>query len=129
MQDGREAIKTSESPEDGNLLPSTTDREANRIGNETAQGGQDATGAGGQEAVAGGENQAADSVENNQETKKWWLDQYIVPSKSLEDLAEGWQAMVDKGQVLSLRRNLGIYEVTLPFVEMVQKWFSKKGKE
>jgi hypothetical protein len=35
------------------------------------------------------------------------------------------------GQVLSLRRNLGIYDVTLPFVKMLQNWVSKKkdGKE
>jgi hypothetical protein len=125
VQYPRDAIKTSASPEDGNALPSTDAGEANHTDNEASQGGQ--------EAAAAGESQAAESAEKNQDKEDGWLDKYIVPSKSLEELAKGWKAMTDgpNGQVLSLRRNLGIYDVTLPFVKMVQKWVSKKkdGKE
>jgi hypothetical protein len=124
VQNAREeGIKTSASPEDGNALLNGGD--VNRVDSEVNQGLEDGI-VGGEREVAGGGNQAANAAEKNQKTRNKWMEKYIVPNKSLEELAEGWQAMVDEGQVLSLRRNLGIYEVTLPFVEMVQGWFSKK---
>lgn len=56
-----------------------------------------------------------------------WLSSYKVPNKSLEELAEGWAATVDRGQVLSFRRKLGIYDALQPVVAKIQGWLLRKG--
>ena len=140
VQNPRESTKTSGAPEDGSAVPAIDAKEADHAGTGIMEGERDiaeergessatAVVGGGGGGGGGGDTRSAGSADKTEEEKESWLKKYIVPSRPLEELAEGWQAMVDQGQVLSLRRNLGIYNATLPFVKMLQKWFVRKKKE
>jgi hypothetical protein len=134
VQNPRESTKISGAPEDGTGVSDPDAREADHAATRLMQGEQDIAEerreSSATAAVGGGEDRrSARSTDSTEVKKESWLKKYIVPSKPLEELAEGWQAMVDQGQVLSLRRNLGVYNATLPFVKMVQKCFVRKKEE
>ena len=76
----------------------------------------------------GGEGaRRAEGAQGAKNTKdKSWLRDYKVPNKPLEELAEGWKETVKRGQVLSFRRHLGIYNLLQPAVLKIQAWLAKK---
>ncbi len=109
VQDPREPRKTPASVESGNRSASNSRRGVN--GSEPS--GQS----------AGGNVHSTAATEDSKES---WLDRYRVPSKTLEELAEGWKKTVDSGQVLGFRRHLGIYNLLQPTVLWIQRRLFKQ---
>jgi len=109
VQDPRDSKKIHTSPENG--TPSNGNDE--RGGTASEPGGQNVS-----------EN--GQSTAGTEDTKESWLDRYKVPSKPLEELAEGWKKTVERGQSLGFRRNLGIYDLLQPVVLRIQKRLYKQ---
>jgi hypothetical protein len=93
-------------------------REDKQITTSLENGNSSVAGAGGNGATQQGTEGTGSEVERK---KGSWLEKYKVPSKPLEELAEGWENTVAQGQLLGFRRNLGIYNLLQPVVRMIQR--------
>jgi hypothetical protein len=79
----------------------------------------------------GGGSGIGDGAEDGAEDAKhkFQPSSYKVPNKPLEELAEGWAKTVERGQVLSFRRKLGIYDLLQPVAVKMQGWFKKRTEK
>jgi hypothetical protein len=94
--------------------------------NGTRSNGNDERG--GTASESGGQNAEENdqSIAGTDDTKESWLVRYKVPSKPLEELAEGWKKTIDRGQSLGFRRNIGIYDLLQPILLGIQKRLYKQ---